>query len=383
MSKSVYVYGDYGYDKMGKRIRKRFGGATREEALLRKAEYERERAIGLHKMSDKLTVREWIDIWQRNYCTRLHGRNQISYNTYLQRLNDEIGNMRMNDVRNIHLHRCLEGMDGMSKSSITKYRMVIRQVFSRAKQNKVIPDDPSEYVDMPEGTAGGHRALEAWEIDHIIANWSKVRSGLWVMIMMLAGLRRGELIALDWDCIDMKKRTITVRRAAEILSNAPNVKPLTKTEAGMRTVPICTPLYAALDAVPLFMRRGAVCHGSNGKRLTDSAFKRGMDTFNKVMEQLLNGEEPDPHVRYSDMPHSALRQFFRVRAHDLRYTFATLIYESGIDTKSAMFYLGHADIRMTMNLYTQLSTEHENTVRAQAIDFLDTRLGDLSKPANA
>lgn len=376
MSKTVSVYGDYGRDADGKRIRKRFYGETYEDALLKKAEYERERAIGLHRYSDRLTVREWVDIWERNYLDRVRGQNSISYHIYIKRLNDAIGAMRIADVRNIHLRRCLRSMEGMSKSSITKYRMVIRQVFSRAKQNKVIADDPSEYIEMPEGTRGRHRALEGWEISHIIANWQQSRSGLWMMLMMLAGLRRGEMIALDWDCVDMHSRTITVKQAAEILSNQAIVKPVTKTEAGMRTIPICTPLFDALNTVPAQLRKGPVCVDTKGGRLSGSSFAHGMRSFNKVMEQLLNGEQPDPKARYTDIINygKSARKAFSIRAHDLRYTFATLIYESGVDVKTAMFYLGHADIRMTMNLYTQLSAERQNTARAQAIGFLDERL---------
>lgn len=370
-TKKAIVYGDYGYDRSGKRIRKKFTGATREEALVRKAEYERERAIGLHTYSDRMTVSEWIEIWEQNYLDKIHGQNAVSYRIYIQRLIDEIGSMRIRDVRNIHLRRCMRSVAGMSRSSITKYRMVIRQVFSRARQNKVIADDPSEYTEMPEGTRGKHRALESWEIDHVLANWRASRAGLWMMIMMLAGLRRGEMIALDWDAVDMENRTITVRRSAEIISNAAIVKPVTKTEAGMRAVPICTPLYDALNTIPEQKRSGPVCVDTRGNRLSGSSFANGMASFNKVMEQLLNGEAPDPNARE---PGKTQRKPFNIRAHDLRYTFATLIYESGVDVKTAMFYLGHADVRMTMNLYTQFSTEKRNAARIQAINFLDERL---------
>lgn len=370
-TKKAIVYGDYGYDRSGKRIRKKFTGATREEALVRKAEYERERAIGLHTYSDRMTVSEWIEVWEQNYLDKIHGQNAVSYRIYIQRLIDEIGSMRIRDVRNIHLRRCMRAVAGMSRSSITKYRMVIRQVFSRARQNKVIADDPSEYTEMPEGTRGKHRALESWEIDHVLANWRASRAGLWMMIMMLAGLRRGEMIALDWDAVDIENRTITVRRSAEIISNTAIVKPVTKTEAGMRAVPICTPLYDALNTIPEQKRSGPVCVDTRGNRLSGSSFANGMASFNKVMEQLLNGEAPDPNARE---PGKTQRKSFSIRAHDLRYTFATLIYESGVDVKTAMFYLGHADVRMTMNLYTQFSTEKRNAARAQAISFLDKRL---------
>ena len=383
MSKDqVIVYGDYGRDKDGKRIRKKFTGADEIEARMKKAEYERERAIGLHKYSDRLTVREWTDIWMKAYRSKIQGTNKVSYENYVQKLNAQIGSMKMRDVRNIHLYRALMELDGKSKSAITKYRMVIQQIFRKARQNKVIPDDPAEDLEIPEGTAGSHRALERWEVELIGANWQVYRCGLWVMIMLLTGLRRSEMIALNWDCVDMEARTLTVRRAAEIVTNQAIIKEVTKTEAGFRTLPICDMLFEALNQIPANERTGVVCKTAHGRVISQSAFDRGIGTFNDVMERILNGEPPIQQGRRRDREQppkeSQERKTFSIKAHDLRFTFATALYDAGTDVKSAMYYLGHSDIRMTMNLYTQLSRERENIARAQTITFLDNWI--QSKP---
>ena len=383
MSKDqVIVYGDYGRDKDGKRIRKKFTGADEIEARMKKAEYERERAIGLHKYSDRLTVREWTDIWMKAYRSKIQGTNKVSYENYVQKLNAQIGSMKMRDVRNIHLYRALMELDGKSKSAITKYRMVIQQIFRKARQNKVIPDDPAEDLEIPEGTAGSHRALERWEVELISANWQVYRCGLWVMIMLLTGMRRSEMIALNWDCVDMEARTLTVRRAAEIVTNQAIIKEVTKTEAGFRTLPICDMLFEALNQIPANERTGVVCKTAHGRVISQSAFDRGIGTFNDVMERILNGEPPIQQGRRRDKEQPPKeqqeRKTFSIKAHDLRFTFATALYDAGTDVKSAMYYLGHSDIRMTMNLYTQLSRERENIARAQAITFLDNWI--QSKP---
>ena len=373
----VIVYGDYGRDASGKRIRKKFTGASELEARMKKIEYEKERAIGMHRFSDRMTVREWMDIWMSAYRSEIGGTNKVSYESYVRKLNAEIGNMKIKDVRNIHLFQCLLKLSGRSKSALTKYRMVMQQAFKKARQNKVIPDDPSEDLELPKGTSGTHRALEKWEIDLISDNWSVHRAGLWVMIMMLSGLRRGELVALDWDSVDMESRNISVHRAAEIITNQATIKEVTKTEAGMRTLPMCDPLFEALNSVPVALREGPVCTNRKGQRLTQSSFTGGMATFNQAMERILNGEPPIQQGRRTDKEEHQIdpdRKKFLVRAHDLRYTYATALYDAGVDVKSAMYYLGHADIRMTMNLYTQLSKERENLARSQMITFLDSWL---------
>ena len=374
----VVIYGDYGRDKDGRRIRKKFSGADEVEARLKKAEYERERAIGLHRYSDRMTVREWIEIWQSAYKSSLRGTNKVSYDTYISRLIDEIGWMKMRDVRQINLYRALLGMEGMSRSSLTKYRMVIQQIFRKARQNKVIQDDPSEELELPSATSGTHRALEHWEIDLILKNWQAVGSGLWMMLMLLAGLRRGEMIALDWSHVDMENRQIGVCQAAEIVSNAAVIKDTTKTEAGERVIPICDPLFAALNTVPQGRRHGPVCTNAHGGMLSQSSFAHGMKMFNAAMERILNDERPIQTGRRTDLfpIEMGARKPFCVRAHDLRHTFCTLLYSAGVDVKSAAYYMGHSDIRVTMEIYTHLTKERQIQSGEMIVDYLDRFIGN-------
>ena len=64
------------------------------------------------------------------------------------------------------------------------------------------------------------------------------RAKLPAMIMMYAGLRRGEVIPLTWADVDLENKTIRINKSVEMRGNACHLKPYTKTQAGMRTVPI-------------------------------------------------------------------------------------------------------------------------------------------------
>lgn len=57
--------------------------------------------------------------------------------------------------------------------------------------------------------------------------------------------------------------------------------------------------------------------------------------------------------------------------HDLRHTYATALYDAGVDIKSAQYYLGHDDVNMTINLYTHLSKIKENEARSSLVNYLD------------
>lgn len=200
--------------------------------------------------------------------------------------------------------------------------------------------------------------------------------------MLLCGLRRGEMMALRWENVDMNNRQITVREVAVIDSNKSIIEERTKTISGLRILPICSQLWDALNTTPQEERTGLVCLTAGGEQITGSAFKRGWAGFNLAMQRILNGEDLQQQGRRETLEsrmedaRKAGREYviFNVRAHDLRHTFATALYDAGVPVKAAQYYLGHADIRMTLDLYTHLSAEREKDSSSKLVTFLDAWL---------
>ena len=113
------------------------------------------------------------------------------------------------------------------------------------------------------------------------------------MLMLLCGLRRGEMVALDWDAIDLESRKLTVKASASMRGSVTTVKDRTKTKAGALILPICEPLYQMLVQVPPEERTGPVCRSAKGERITQSSVDRCWKTYCNMMTRILNGEEPD------------------------------------------------------------------------------------------
>ena len=374
-----------GYKDDGRPARKYFYGHSRAEAERKRDEYKARLASGF-SLDVNMTVSQWIDIFLRTYRSRVNEAYLKSDERPYRRLEAVLGRMRLLDVRESHLQDALNDVSGMSFSTVDKYRQAIQRLFERARKNKLIADNPAADLIMPPFVKGSHRALERWEIELILDNWNTKAShaGLWMMLMLLCGLRRGEMMALTWDAVDLVNRTLEVRRVAVIRKNRVKIEERAKTDAGLRTLPLCKLLCDALLTVPEEKRIGYVCLSAKGLPLTESAYERGAETFCRVLERILNGEPPTQRGRRTDVERKKAekdlplkeRKVFSFTAHDLRHTYATALYDAGVPVKAAQYFLGHADIRITLELYTHLSKERESASRLQMVKYLDKWLLD-------
>lgn len=352
-----------------------FYGQTKAEAQRKRDEYKAAHTVGL-RLSPGLSVSRWMDEWLRVYDV-----DQAQYKPYLDRMRADLGSLPLSSVTEAHLVMSMKHYAGKSASGATKYRSILGRCFGKAYKNRLIPFNPASDLDLPKGTTEGtHRALERWEVELILNYWSVHHAGLWAMLMLLAGLRRGEMVALDWANVDLEKRLLCVCQTGVRVSNKFEIADRAKTAAGVRFLPICSHLYAALNSVPESRRTGPVCLSQRGTQLSGSAFTRGWDGFLLAMSRVLNGEPVHQQGRRVDIEKRRQNaeaegrsyQSYEVRPHDLRHTFATILYDSGTDVKTASYLLGHADPRITLDIYTHLTKERERRSAATLTGFMDS-----------
>ena len=261
----------------------------------------------------------------------------------------------------------------MSFSTCDKYRQAIKRLFERARKNRIINDNPATDLELPQHTKNTHRALETWEIEAILNHWNEpgFHAGLWVMIMLLTGIRRGEMMALDWKNVHLDDRVLEITQVAVICSNKTIIEQRAKSTAGIRTIPLCKPLLDALSSVPESRRVGFVCLSAHGHPLTESAVSRGIETFCSGIQRILNGQPALQQGQRKRLDTDRKSVMFSFRAHDLRHTFCSMLYSSGVDVKTAAYLMGHSDIRVTMEIYTHLSHEKRNLSEMQMLSYFD------------
>ena len=214
-----------------------------------------------------------------------------------------------------------------SRKTLNEYASVIRRVFALAVRDRIITTDPTVYITMPKDAPKHVReAITDKEIAAIRETPHECR--LPALLMIYAGLRWGEVAALTWSDVDLKRKQLFINKSYNFKSHETKS---TKTAAGTRTVPIPDILADALAQEP---RVSLLVCTHNGRIWTNSSWKFA---FGKFLSSI--GIE--------------------TTAHCLRHTYATILYEAGVDVLSAQHLMGHADSQTTMQIYTHLREQQQ------------------------
>jgi integrase len=363
----------------GKRRRKYFYGKTLKEAREARDAWkaEQERRARVIVADADVTVAQWSAMWVESIKGTVQDTTYKARESAIREQNAFtfktssgspalFGSMRVIDVRPIHVQTYMRSLAEMSKGTISMRRFVLKSILNAAVANSIIDRSPWQDIKSPRGTYKGHRALDDDEQKMIRDTWDGHRAGIWALSMLYTGMRREELAALDVADIDFSAGQIRIH-AASVLKERGRIKE-TKTEAGNRTIPILAPLLEPLRAFVGGKKSGAVFVSAAGEPLAEIAYKRAWESYMRYLNLCAGGTDAkrtkNENGKAAWIPAKIVTKPFT--AHDLRYTYATILYDAGVDVKTAAVLLGHSDITVTMKIYTQLSVRKQQ----QGIDAL-------------
>lgn len=335
-------------------------GKTEEEAIAKKLEKLRELEAG--RIDSNATVKVWGASWYDAYVShrKITAKTKATYKRYLDIICAEIGAQKLKKITPLRLQQLLNERAGNSKSDLDKLRMAIKGLFAQAARSRIIPFDPSEGLELPEYSEGGHRSLtepERAALRKVAAmptyNGKPNRAGAWIMTLLLCGLRPGESAALKKTDVDLAARRLTVREAKE--SGSSRIKS-TKTAAGKRTV------FIPEELVPWLERQLAdnpspwlfTCKDKKTP-LSETAMRRRWETIKKYMDLELGAEYllvkmPGARRKTLVITRHALAEDLDL--YDLRHTYCTDLEAAGVPINVAKNLMGHKDIATTANIYT-------------------------------
>ena len=313
------------------------------------------------------TVRDYGDKWIKVSKKGVTDRVYDSYAAQLTKLYSVIGDKKVKDVTPLDIKEAFNLYIGKSQSLIHLARMLWISLFDAAIAEGFIHINPvRQSAAAPhKGTAGSHRAITQAERDLIWAVQHPMR--LMALVMLYCGLRRGEALGINLDTdYDREAGVITVARAIRYESNAPIVAD-PKTEAGERTIPVPAILAAELKGRTGLLyqsQRPAQAETETEEKAgppyaSEQAFMRGWESWLNALSREANGGIPR---RWwgKTKEHKALLaaggqlpeyKEIRIRAHDLRHSYCTMLRDAGIDIHVAMQWMGHADEKMILRIY--------------------------------
>lgn len=351
----------------GSYIRKSVYGKTIKELDQKIAEITQQLNHGIHVWENSMTFRELANIWFEQYNIEVgenwkYGQGNMIKNYLIPTL----GEMRICDLRQLHLQTIIRSLSkkGLATSTMKKVKQLATQIMQVAVGSDLIMRNPFSEVKVPKKDPTKRRPLTEKEIALITDNWRGHNLGSMAMIMLYCGLRRGEAMALDWTNIDFEKKIIHVTKAASTVKNKTIIKK-PKSEAGIRDIPIPKVLFKVL--MEIRKPSGFVCTNINGGMLTESSYMRQWASFRNYLNVCAGGRNG------SGKYLKRITVIDNITAHMLRHTYASMLFDANVDVKSAQKFLGHADIEVTLEIYTHLSEMKEE----KSVAALDKHLEEM------
>lgn len=349
----------------GKPIRKTIYAKTLKELDAKAAEFERKLRRGELSSDEKITFGELAAVWARDYTPNASERTKSGYQSIITNHLIGISGYMVKDLKKHDLQSILNALSaaGCSRSLMAKVKLVAVAVIELAIENDIAGRNVFTKATVPDAEPKTRQPLTDEQKAIVLRTWEDHRMGLPALLMLYCGLRRGELLALTWRDVDLKNQLVHVSKSVHYVKNAAAVKP-PKSKAGNRVIPIPN----ALAAILRNCKRSSllVCPAvESGGLMSDTAYKKAWQSYMHYLNLAAGGKDKSR----SNPKVIAIEPF---TAHQLRHTYATVLYDAGVDMLTAQRLLGHADLQVTLRIYTHLSETREQT----SIDALNLHIGE-------
>lgn len=344
-----------GYDpKTGKLKRKSFYGKTRKEVADKIARAQQDVRNGIYIEPTQTTFGEWLDKWLASYKKgqlkpSTYENYEILINTHIKTALGKIpmAKLQAHVLQTFYNEKLAsgraDGKGGLSTRMVRYLHAIIRQALQQAVKEGLLPRNVADATNPPTVKNKQMRPLNE---DELLAFFQAAKGDRFYAAYVLAvttGLRRGELLGLCWDCVDLENGIITVRRQLLNLTEGPYLVETTKSKSGRRSITLTDD---AIRELKIYRKQQI-----QEKLMMGEAYQDNGLVFCKEDGTFLRPEEFTKrfqrHLVKAGLP--------KIRLHDLRHTHASLLLARGVHPKVVQERLGHSSITMTLDLYSHLT----------------------------
>lgn len=308
-------------------------GKTLEEALEKRLELK-SRLQNEELKKSTITVEAWtetaLDAYKPNvssdYMYQMRGRID-------KHIIPAIGKMQIQDVTPLQCQQILNAQAGRSSSHISKLSQELFFIFDTARKNSLIRTNPAADIVPPAGSKGTRRSITVEERRHFLAVTESDPQYMIFRLMLFCGLRSSEAMKLTYE-------DITVLDGVQFF----HVRG-TKTKAADRLVPIP-------KEITLRKGCGIIALDPEGRPYTKNSYRCASDRLRRDMN-LSMGAQMNSH-RHLIPPLPLAEDFV---PYYLRHTYCVDLKKKGVDLRLAKSLMGHADIRVTADIYDHADEE--------------------------
>lgn len=345
-------------------------GRTREELYDKVMEAQRQIENDTFRRSSP-TVEEYANKWLLMQSAHIRATTLIDYTSKVKNyIIKPLGQMYMADVTADDIRLALVAASKKSASVYKSVNILYKCIFASAKESRVIEENPTGFLSTKDGGVPQkeRQALTDEQAARLLEAVRGLPPYVFVMLGLYAGLRREEILALQWDCVylDCDAPYVSVRRAWHTEHNRPVILTELKTKAARRDIPLPDCLVDCLKEAKAASTSEYVIANHEGGPLSYTQFKRLWQYIvtRTAKERSYYRYEDGRRVKHTIRPvlgekaaHNGKVVYsldFEVTPHQLRHTYITNLIHASVDPKTVQYLAGHESSKITMDIYAKV-----------------------------
>ena len=316
----------------GKKKRKR----SKKQHIVRKWLHDQQSAIQTNLLlkDERMTVAKYLDHFIDNVAAHTLARSTIRSYKYLIRdhIKPEIGQIKLVNLRPNHLQDLYSAKlnAGLSPRTVQYIHSVIRLSLNQALKSGLLYRNPTDGVTPPRPRRQVPKTLSAEQAKLFLVSINDHRWYPIYVLALMTGMRKGEILGLHWEDIDLEKGTANIKHTL-VTVQGKSFLSQPKSDNARRAITLSNTVIKVLKQQQLYSK-------NEGLVFTTS-------TVRPVSQRNL--------TRHF---HLALAKLGiqRIRFHDLRHTAATLLLKANVHPKIVQDMLGHSSVVLTLDTYSHV-----------------------------
>lgn len=311
-------------------------------------------------VSDNITLDAWFNRWVEVYKKKSVRPNTLREYTHIynKNISPYLGNRNINSLVKSDIQILIDRAadDNYKYERQNKIKMILTDMFARAMEDNLMIRNPAKGVKLRADKEIKAFALSREQQEEFFDACKGTFYDNLYNVAINTGLRPGELFALAADDIDLGggyisvTKTLVYQKYLDDDCKTFHIEP-PKTRQSYRKVPINSECRKYLENQFELKR---IVKSKRPKQQNDYLF---VTKFNTPLNSVIYSDSIRSVVRRINDTRDSDNEFPFFGGHTFRHTFATRCFEAGVQPKVVQSYLGHASLKMTMDLYTHITDE--------------------------